>query len=44
MRLIFSMEKETRIFNWEQDVYTPHSSISSRTEEFVSYRMAYVVL
>jgi len=23
MRQIFSMEKETRIFNWVQDFYTP---------------------
>jgi hypothetical protein len=26
---IFSMEKETKIINWEQDFYTPQNSISS---------------
>jgi len=38
------MEKETRIANWEQDFYTPHNSINSRTEEFVSDRMSYIDL
>ena len=25
----FSMEKETKIINWEQDICTPQNSISS---------------
>jgi len=26
--IFFSMEKETKIINWKQDVYTPHNGIS----------------
>ena len=42
--LIFSMEKERRFVNWEQEFYTPHKIISKRTEDFVGDRMSYIVL
>ena len=27
--IIFFMEKEKKIMNWEEEFYTPHNSISS---------------
>jgi hypothetical protein len=42
----FSMEKETKIINWEQDFFcTPQNSISAvKRVEFVSDRVSYIFL
>ena len=42
---IFSMAKETKIMNWEQDFYVHHRIVSGvKGVESVSDRMSYVVL
>ena len=41
----FSMEKETKIINWEQDFFVHHRIISAvKTAEFVSDRVSYIVM
>ena len=42
---IFSMEKETKIINWEQDFFVHHRIISAfKGGDFVSDRMSYIGL
>ena len=42
---IFSMEKETKVMNWEQDFFIDHRIVSAvKRVEFVSDRMSYMVL
>jgi len=42
---IFSMEKETKIINWEQDFLVHHRLVSAvKKVEFVSDRLSYIVL
>jgi len=43
--IIFSMEKETEIINWEQDFFLQHTIASAiQRVEFVSDRMPYIVV
>ena len=41
---IFSMEKETKIINWEQDFCTPQIVSAVKRVEFFNDRMSYIVL
>jgi len=41
----FSMEKEMKIINWEQDFFIHHRILSAvKTVECISDRMSYIVL
>jgi hypothetical protein len=41
----FSMEKEIKIINWEQDFFVHHRIISEvKRVEFVSDRLSYIVM
>ena len=43
--IIFSMEKETKIVNWEQDFFVHHRIASElKRVEFVSDRLSYIVM
>ena len=44
-RFFFSMEKEMKLINWEEDFFVLHRTVSAvKGVEFVNDRMSYIIL